>query len=144
MGYAHANDLPFEVVVLDYTEEATWDDKKYLKLVDKSGKEWKLGKHLVAKYPIVQAWESGTPIKLTLDIYRVDGEDKQYVKDIERAAVAVNQEIVKNLAPQRNLKDISIERQCAVKCVVELICAGKEVDTELHDLTMNWLKEALK
>ena len=144
MGYAHAQDDKFEVVVLDYITEDSYEGKSFLKLVDKSGKEWKLGKHLTPKYPVVQTWESGTPVKLVMGIYRVDGEDKPYVKDFERAAAALSDSIAQRLAPTRNLKDISIERQCAVKCVVELVCAGKEVDSELVELTMNWLREALK
>lgn len=144
MAYAHGQDDKFEVVVLDYITEDSYEDKKFLKLVDKSGKEWKLGKHLIPKYAIVQTWESGTPVKLVMGIYRVDGEDKPYVKDFERAAAALGDSIVQRLAPTRNLKDISIERQCAVKCVVELMCAGKEIDSELVELTMNWLKEALR
>ncbi len=144
MGYAHAQDDKFEVVVLDYITEGSYEGKSFLKLVDKSGKEWKLGKHLIPKYPVVQTWESGTPVKLVMGIYHVDGEDKLYVKDFERAAAALGDSIAQRLAPQRNLKDISIERQCAVKCVVELLCASKEVDQELTDLTMNWLREALK
>jgi hypothetical protein len=134
----------FNVVVLDFVEDATWDDKKYLRLMDKSGGEWRLGQHLIPKYPWVRSLPSGTAVKLIMDAFVKNGESKEYVKDIEKASEALAKQNATKIT--KNPRLVADEAMVAVKGVVDLLCCEKAtpVPEDIKEMTFKWMRNALK
>ena len=132
----------FNVVVLDFVEDATWENKKYLRLMDKSGGEWRLGQHLVPKYPWVRSLPSGTAVKLIMDVFTKNGENKEYVKDIEKASDALAKQNAAKIT--KNPRLVADEAIVAVKGVVDLLSNKVEVPEDIKEMTFKWIRNALK
>jgi hypothetical protein len=135
----------FNVTVLDYVEEGEWEGKKYLRLVDKSGVEWRLGKHLEAKYADIKTWALGTPVKLTMATFTKNGESKEYVKDIEKAVGVLTDQLADKLAPRKNIGITSAEEICAVRCVVDMMIASTvSIPDDIKDMAFEWIRNKLE
>lgn len=135
----------FKVVAIDYVEDADWEGKAYLRIVDKSGVEHRLGQHLKEKYEFVKSLPSGTPVKLTMATFTKQGEEKEYVKEIEKATAALADQINTKSVPSKNSKDISTEAQVAVKVVADMLNFGQVgVPEDIKELTFEWIRKALK
>ncbi len=136
-------EVTYNLVVLDYVEDAEWDGKKYLRLMDKGGNEWRLGQHLAQKYAWVRSLPSGTTVKLTMDTFIKDGESKDFVRDIEKASDVLMKQNANKLV-QRNPKFITEEAQVAVKATVDLLVNKIEVPQDIQDMAFTWIKNSLK
>ena len=103
-----------------------------------SGETYKMGRHLTGKYDTLQ---HGVALRLTM----AEHEGKQYVKDFE-TCLNLSQERIAQLSKPtpKNPKDLSIERQVAVKCVSEMLAAWIEIPDDIKDSTLEWLRSALK
>ena len=133
----------YNVVVLDFVEDAEWNGKKYLRLMDKGGREWRLGGHLTAKYPWVKSLQSGTTVKLTMELFTKNGKTKEFVKDIEKASDV----LAKQNAAKLNVKNprlISEEAIVAVKCATDLLSNKVEIPDDIKELTFTWIRNSLK
>jgi len=129
------NDL---IVIVDRVEDDEWDGKSFKKVITMSGETYKMGRHLIPKYNLLT---HGAALRLIMDKH----EGREYVKDYD-ACINLSKERVDELSKPapKNPKDASIERQVAVKCVVDLMCAGKEIPGDLKKATEEWLRNALK
>lgn len=126
------------IAVIDRVEDGEYDGKPHKKVLTKSGETYKIGQRLSQKWPILKP---GTPIRLIMDTYK----GNEYVKDVDACYDVTMDKMAELSQPApKNPKDASIERQVAVKCVVDLICAGKEVPDDLRKMTEDWLRSALK
>ena len=127
-----------EIVIIDQVEDDQWDGKPYKKIITMAGETYKMGRHLTAKYDTLQ---HGVALRLMMDTH----EGKLYVKDFE-TCLNLSQERIAQLSKPapKNPKDLSIERQVAVKCVSEMLAAGIEVPEDIRNLTLEWLRGVLK
>jgi hypothetical protein len=132
----------FNVVVLDFVEDATWDDKKYLRLMDKSGGEWRLGQHLIPKYPWVRSLSPGTAVKLIMEIFTKNGQDIEFVKDIEKASDALAKQNATKIT--KNPRLVADEAMVAIKGVTDLLSNKVEVPEDIKEMTFKWIRNALK
>jgi hypothetical protein len=134
----------YNVVSIDRIEDDEWEGEPRLKLVDKSGTEWKLGKPIIPKYDWVKSLPIGTAVKLTMAKFTKNGQEIEYVKDIEQALGLLADKVAEKLAPVKNLKDISIEAQVAVKCVSDMMVSGKvTVPDDIKEIAFEWIRKAL-
>jgi hypothetical protein len=126
------------IAVIERVEDGEYDGKPHKKVLTKAGETFKIGQRLAQKWNILQP---NTPIRLIMDIYK----GNEYVKDVDACINLVPEKIKELSQPApKNPRDISIERQVAVKCVTDLMCADKMADQELIELTIAWLRSALK
>jgi len=135
----------YNVVSIDRVEDDEWEGEPRLKLIDKSGTEWKLGKPIIPKYDWVRSLPTGTAVKLTMATFKKNGQEIEYVKDVEQALGLLADKVAEKLAPVKNLKDISIEAQVAAKAVVDLLCCEEAVTVpaDITEMTFEWIRKAL-
>ncbi len=133
----------FNVIVIDRIEDDEYEGQSRLKIIDKSGQEWKLGKALIKKYDWVRKLPQGTALKVTMANFDKNGQTIEYVKDVEEAMGVLSERVAEKLAPVKNLKDISIEAQVAVKSVVDLMINKQDVPSDIKDMTFEWIRKAL-
>lgn len=134
----------YNIVSIDRIEDDEWEGEHRLKLVDKSGVEWRLGKPIIPKYEWIRSLPSGTTVKLTMATFKKNGQDIEYVKDVEEALGILAGKVAEKLAPVKNLKDISIEAQVAVKCVSDMmVCGQVSLPEDIRDMAFEWIRKAL-
>jgi len=126
------------IVIIDTVEDDEWDNKAFKKILTMSGETYKLGRHLIPKYNLLS---HGVALRLIMDKH--DG--REYVKDYD-ACINLAADRVKELSlpAPKNPKDISIERQVAVKCACDLMCAKVEIPEDIQTMTLEWIRGALK
>lgn len=126
------------IAVIERVDDGEYDGKPHKKVLTKAGETFKIGQRLAQKWNILQP---NTPIRLIMDIYK----GNEYVKDVD-ACINLVPEKVKELSQPapKNPRDVSIERQVAVKCVTDLICAKADVPPDISDLAIEWIRSALK
>jgi hypothetical protein len=135
------------LVVVDRVEDDTFTGdkgavKKYKSIITFAGETYKIGEKLAAKWPLL---EHGVALKLTMESFTKNGEEVTYVKNFDRCFDITPEKVAELSKPApKNPKDLSIERQVAVKCVSELMAAGIEVPEDIKDLTLDWIRSALK
>jgi hypothetical protein len=125
------------ITIVDYTEDAEKDGKKYIKMTDKDGNTYGIGSWLEKKWEILQ---SGTAVKL---IMATTTQGRDYVKDFERCQDIMEAKKMMQQQP-KNTKDISIEAQVAAKCVSDMIVAGITVPEEIKGMAFEWIHNSLK
>lgn len=126
------------IVIVDQVEDDVWDGKPYKRIVTKAGESYKIGRNLQPK------WESlvhGAALQLIMDVYK----GNTYVKDFNKCYDLTQEKMAELSQPApKNPRDASIERQVAVKCVVDLMCAAyKELPDDIKSLTLEWLRNAI-
>jgi hypothetical protein len=126
------------IVIIDTVEDDEWDNKAFKKILTMSGETYKLGRHLIPKYNLLS---HGVALRLIMDKH--DG--REYVKDYD-ACINLVAETIKELSEPapKNPRDISIERQTAVKCVCDILAGGQPVPDDLKEMTFEWIRGALK
>jgi len=129
------NDL---IVIVDRVEDETHNGKTRKRIITYAGQEYTIGLNLKEQWPILA---HGVCLRLIMGVY----QGNQYVDQMERCVDLTDEKRKELMQPApKNPKDASIERQVAVKCVVDLICAGREVPDDLRKATEEWLRSALK
>ena len=135
------------LVVVDRVEDDTFTDdkgtvKKYKSVITFAGETYKIGEKLSAKWPLL---DHGVALKLTMESFTKNGEEITYVKNFDRCFDITPEKVAELSKPApKNPKDLSIERQTAVKCVCGMLAAGAEVPEDIKDSTLEWLRSALK
>lgn len=126
------------IVVVDRVEEKTFEGKPSgYKLIDKGGEERTIGKVLNTR---ISELQSGMAVKLTMDTFN----GNPYVKDFARCIDMLPDKIKELSKPIKNIKDISIEAQAAVKCATDLMAQGVECPDDIKELTFEWIRRSLK
>jgi hypothetical protein len=126
------------IAVIDRVDDGEYEGKPHKKILTKAGASFKIGQRLSAKWGILQP---GTPVRLIMDTYK----GNEYVKDVD-ACINIVAETIKELSEPapKNPRDISIERQTAVKCVCDILAGGQPVPDDLKEMTFEWIRGALK
>jgi hypothetical protein len=126
------------IVIIDTVEDDEWDGKAFKKILTKAGETYKMGKHLIPKYNLLAP---GVALRLIMDNY----QGREYVKDYD-ACINLATERIKELSQPapKNPKDLSIEKQSAVKCVSRIIAGGQPVPDDIKELAFEWIRGALK
>jgi hypothetical protein len=126
------------IVIIDTVEDDEWDGKAFKKIITKAGETYKMGRHLTPKYNLLS---TGVALRLVMDKH----EGREYVKDYD-ACINLATERIKELSQPapKNPRDISIERQTAVKCVCDILAGGQPVPDDLKEMTFEWIRGALK
>jgi hypothetical protein len=126
------------IAVIDRVDDGEYEGKPHKKILTKAGETFKIGQRLSPKWNILKP---GTPIWLIMDNYK----GNEYVKDID-ACYDVAMDRVKELSQPaaKNPRDISIERQVAVKCTCDLMAAKVEIPEDIQTMTLEWIRSALK
>jgi hypothetical protein len=126
------------IAVIDRVDDGEYEGKPHKKILTKAGASFKIGQRLSAKWGILQP---GTPVRLIMDTYK----GNEYVKDVD-ACINIVAETIKELSEPapKNPRDISIERQVAVKCTCDLMAAKVEIPEDIQTMTMEWIRSALK
>jgi len=122
------------ITVVDRVEEK--EANKY-KLITKTGDEYTIGKMLNNR---LNEFQSGIALKLTMDSYN----NFPYIKDFVRCIDITPEKLAQISKPIKNTKDISIEAQVAVKAITDLMAHGIQVSQDLEEMTMEWIRKALK
>jgi hypothetical protein len=126
------------ITIVDYTEDAEKDGKKYIKMTDKDGNTYGIGSWLEKKWEILQ---SGTAVKL---IMATTSQGRDYVKDFERCQDIMEAKKMMQQQP-KNTKDISIEAQVAAKCVSDMLVSGVvSVPEDIKEMALQWMRNSLK
>lgn len=125
------------IVVVDKVEKEMWGDKPTYKLIDKGGEKYSIGKSLANR---INELQSGVSVELIMDVYN----NNSYIKDFSRCYDLSTEKLEHLSKPSKNIKDISIEAQVAVKAVTDIISSGKEVPQDIQDMTWEWIRKALK
>jgi hypothetical protein len=130
--------MPEIITVVDHTEEAEKDGKKYIKMTDKDGNTYGIGSWLEKKWTMLQ---SGTAVRL---IMATTSTGRDYVKDLEKCSDIMEAKKMIQQQP-KNTKDISIEAQVAVKCVSDLLISGViTVPDDITQMAFEWMRNSLK
>jgi hypothetical protein len=126
------------IVIIDTVEDDEWEGKAFKKIITKAGETYKLGKHLLQKYNLLAP---GVALRLIMDNY----QGREYVKDYD-ACINLATERIKELSQPapKNPKDLSIEKQTAVKCVSRMMAGGVELPEDIKTMTLEWIRSALK
>jgi hypothetical protein len=126
------------IAVIDRVDDGEYEGKPHKKVLTKAGVSFKIGQRLSAKWGILQP---GTPIRLIMDTYK----GNEYVKDVD-ACINLVPEVVKELSQPaaKNPRDVSIERQTAVKCASDLMAAKVDIPEDIRMMTLEWIRDALK
>jgi hypothetical protein len=139
---------PNEIIcVADRIEDDEWSDgsgkvKKYKVIITKSGEDYKIGERLEAKWGLLK---SGAALRLIMDTFQKGGEVTTYVKDFDTCYNLTQEKMAELSKPApKNPKDISIEKQTAVKCVSRILSGGQPVPDDIKALAFEWLRSALK
>jgi hypothetical protein len=126
------------ITVVDSTENAERDGKKYIKMTDKDGNTYGIGSWLEKKWGLLQ---SGSAVKL---IMATTTGGRDYVKDFERCQDIMEAKKMMQQQP-KNTKDISIEAQVATKCVSDMMVSGVvSVPEDIREMAFEWIRNSLK
>jgi hypothetical protein len=126
------------LVVVDRVEDDTYDNKPFKRIITFAGEDYKIGRNLESKWPLLV---HGVCLKLVMGTYK----GNPYVDKLERCLDLTEEKKAELMKPApKNPKDLSIERQVAVKCVAEMMAAGIEIPEDIKDLTLDWIRSALK
>jgi len=130
---------PNEVIcVVDIIEDDEWNNKPYKRIVTKSGETYKIGNSLTPKWVLLK---SGAALRLIMDVYK----GNQYVKDFDLCYDLSMEKMAELSKPApKNPKDVSIEKQTAVKCVSRILGGGQPVPDDIKELAFEWIRSALK
>lgn len=127
------------ITVVDSTENAERDGKKYIKLTDKDGNTYGIGSWLEKKWNLLQP---GSAIKLKMTTHKETG--REYVSDFERCQDIMEAKKMMQQQP-KNTKDISIEAQVAVKCASDMMVSGVvTVPDDIREMAFEWMRNSLK
>lgn len=74
----------------------------------------------------------------------MDAVEGSIGKTIDAEVITDERKVVGILQNGKSPKDTSIEAQVAVKAVVDLIIADKDVPKNIQKLSMDWIKKALQ
>jgi hypothetical protein len=130
--------MPDIITVVDRTEEAEKDGKKYIKMTDKDGNTYGIGSWLDKKWTMLQP---GTAVKL---IMATTSTGRDYVKDLEKCSDVMEAKKMIQQQP-KNTKDISIEAQVAVKCVSDMLVSGVvSVPEDIKEMAFAWIRNSIK
>lgn len=138
---------PNEVIcIVDRVEDDEWASggkvKKYKVIIAKSGEDFKIGERLESKWGLLQP---GVAVRLIMDTFQKGNEVTTYVKDFDRCYDLSMEKMAELSKPApKNPKDISIEKQTAVKCVSRILAGGQSVPDDIKELTFEWIRSALK
>ena len=122
------------IAVVDRVEEK--EANKY-KLITKTGDGYTIGKALNDR---LNEFQSGVALELTMDSYN----NFPYIKDFSKCIDLTPEKLAQISKPIKNIKDISIEAQVAVKAVTDLMAHGIPVAQDLEEMTMEWIRRALR
>ena len=126
------------ICVVDVIEDDEWNNKPYKRIVTKSGETYKIGNNLTPKWVLLK---SGAALRLIMDVYK----GNQYVKDFDLCYDLSMEKMAELSQPApKNPRDVSIERQVAVKCVTDLMAANVEVPEDIKTMAIEWIRSALK
>lgn len=127
-----------QFIIIDTVEDDEWEKKKYKKITSKEGDIFKVGIRLQHKWMHLLP---DTPLKLTIDTYN----NNEYVKDFDKCYDLAQDMTDKLSKPKKNIKDVSIEAQAAVKSISDmLICGQISVPDDIKNMTFEWIRKALK
>jgi hypothetical protein len=139
MWHKTGNTMSDIITVVDSTENAERDGKKYIKLTDKDGNTYGIGSWLEKKWNLLQP---GSAIKLKMTTHKETG--REYVSDFERCQDIMEAKKMMQQQP-KNTKDISIEAQVAVKCVSDMMVSGViTVPEDLKEMAFEWIRNSIK
>lgn len=127
------------MVIVDYVENEIHNGKTRKKITTMAGEIYTIGLNLTEKWPLLV---HGVALVLKMGTY----QNSPYVDDIDTCLNITEQRRKEFSQPApKNPKDLSIERQTAVKCVVDLMCSAyPDLPDDLRDATFEWLRGALK
>jgi hypothetical protein len=126
------------IVIVDQIENDEYNGKPYKRIVTKSGETFKIGQRLEAKWILLKP---GAAVRLIMDEYKGNA----YVKDFDLCYDLSMDKMAELSQPApKNPKDISIEKQTAVKCVSRILAGGQPVPDDIKALAFEWLRSALK
>ena len=126
------------ILVVDRIEDDEWQGKPYKRLIAKSGEDYKIGQRLNDKWILLKP---GAAVRLIMDTFK----GTLYVKDFDLCYDLTQEKMAELSQPApKNPKDLSIERQTAVKCVSRIIAGGQPVPDDIKELAFEWLRSALK
>jgi len=126
------------ITVVDQVEAGDYNGKPFKRIITKSGETYKIGQRMEAKWILLK---QGAAVRLQMDEYK----GQTYVKDFDLCYDLSMDKMAELSQPApKNPKDLSIERQVAVKCVTDMICAKADVPPDIRDLAIEWLRSALK
>ena len=126
------------IIVVDRIEDDEWQGKPYKRLIAKSGEDFKIGQRLHEKWILLKP---GAAVRLIMDVFK----GNTYVKDFDLCYDLTMDKMAELSQPApKNPKDISIERQVAVQCACDLMCAKVEIPEDIQTMTLEWIRGALK
>lgn len=126
-----------EYIVIDTVTDESYDGKPYKLVTAKSGATYRVSNKLKEKWGLLA---SNIPVRLIMDIWN----NNPYVKDLDRCIDLTETKIAELSKPKRNLKDVSIEAQVAVKAVADMLNFGQaKVPDDIQELTFEWIRKAL-
>ena len=131
--------MPNEIItVVDQVEAGDYNGKPFKRIITKSGETYKIGQRMEAKWILLK---QGAAVRLQMDEYK----GQTYVKDFDLCYDLSMDKMAELSQPApKNPKDISIERQVAVKCACDLMCAKVEIPEDIKTMTLEWIRGALK
>ena len=131
--------MPNEIItVVDQVEAGDYNGKPFKRIITKSGETYKIGQRMEAKWILLK---QGAAVRLQMDEYK----GQTYVKDFDLCYDLSMDKMAELSQPApKNPKDLSIERQTAVKCVSRIIAGGQPVPDDIKELAFEWLRSALK
>ena len=126
------------ILVVDRIEDDEWQGKPYKRLIAKDGTDYKISQRLNEKWILLKP---GAAVRLIMDTFK----GNTYVKDFSLCYDLTQEKMAELSQPApKNPKDISIERQVAVKCACDLMCAKVEIPEDIQTMTLEWIRSALK
>jgi hypothetical protein len=130
---------PNEIIcVVDRIEDDEWQGKPYKRLIAKSGEDYKIGQRLNEKWVLLKP---GAAVRLIMDVFK----GNTYVKDFDLCYDLTMDKMAELSQPSpKNPKDLSIEKQTAVKCVSRILAGGQPLPDDIKELAFEWLRSALK
>ena len=126
------------ILVVDRIEDDEWQGKPYKRLIAKSGEDYKIGQRLNEKWVLLKP---NAAVRLIMDTFK----GNLYVKDFDLCYDLSMEKMAELSQPApKNPKDISIERQVAVKCVCRIMAGGVSVPEDVEKMVFEWIRSALK
>jgi len=126
------------IIVVDRIEDDEWQGKPYKRLIAKSGEDFKIGQRLHEKWILLKP---GAAVRLIMDVFK----GNTYVKDFDLCYDLTMEKMAELSQPApKNPKDLSIEKQTAVKCASRMIAGGVELPEDIKTMTLEWIRSALK
>ena len=126
------------ITVVDQVEAGDYNGKPFKRIITKSGETYKIGQRMEAKWILLK---QGAAVRLQMDEYK----GQTYVKDFDLCYDLSMDKMAELSQPApKNPKDLSIERQVAVKCATDMMCAKVEIPEDIQTMTLEWIRGALK